>query len=99
MHLIHQREIDLLLPELVVDIHARGVGVEVAHVVVAVFRRELHVPSVEERVLYLPLHEGVSVPLSLCACPHIADDGLGDTALGVVEIALHLPFPLRQEAV
>ena len=91
--LIHvgPRHVHLLLAERVIDMHLRGVVVDVARVVVGILGEHLGGEPPSYRLLGHALHEGVMVPLPLATPPHIAHYGPRYAALGVVGVCLHAP--------
>ena len=92
------RKVNLVLPELVVDIHQRGVGVEVVQIVTRILGVEHHLVAVAELALVGSLQEEVAIPLLLGMLPHIIDDGTGDALTAVVEIGLGVPFATGHHA-
>ena len=88
-------EIYLVLPELVVDIHQRGVGVEVVEIVARVLGIEHHLVTVGELALICSLHEEIAVPLLLSMFPHVVDNSPWNALAAVVK-ALSLSQVIAQ---
>ena len=76
--------------ELVVEVHERGVGVEVAHVVAGVLGVDARLVAAEA-ALPAPLREEVAVPLLLRVLEDVVDYGAGDAAVRVVVVELAVP--------
>ena len=93
-----RRHIKLLLPEFVVDIHQRSVGIEVAHIVVGILGIQLKAVTLAHVTLQLSLYEEIAVPLPLRVLPHIVHNRPGDSLVGVIEICLQIPLAVVEAA-
>ena len=94
-HVVCRAEVEFLLAERVVLIHERGIGIEVAHVVVGILGIDLELVTVRHVLCPPCLGKEVPVPLALGMLPHVADDGTGDATLGVVIIGLGIPCTVQ----
>ena len=92
-----RRNINLVLGKLVVDIHQRGVGVEVAHPVAGIFCIDHELVEGAELLLPRALHKEILVPLALAVFPHVVDDGAWYATLAVVVVGLGVPLALPDE--
>ena len=76
--------------KLVVEIHQRGVGVEITHIVACIFGVDSRLVFAEA-ALPASLGKEIAVPLLLRVLPHVVDDGAGDATVGVVVIDFAIP--------
>ena len=93
------RHINIVLPEAVVNVHQRGVGVEITHIVARILCIHQQRISLAERFLVAALGKEIAVPLALRVFPHIVHYGTGDAFLAVVIIELRIPLPAVNPAI
>ena len=89
---IGRGEVNLVLPELVVDVHQSRVRVEVMQVITRVLGIEHHLITVGKLALIGPLQEEIAVPLLLGMFPHIVDDSAGNALAAVIPVGLGMPL-------
>ena len=99
LHDVRRREVGLLLLIVVVDGQSGGVAVDVVGVIVGILHEPLRAEALADGFLQVPLDEGVQVLLALAPAPDVVDDGAGNAAGRVVDVALQLPCPLREQSV
>ena len=98
-HHVGRRHIQLLLAKRVVDMHLRGVVVDVARVVIGIFSKQLCRKPAPYRPLHHALHKRVVVCLALATTPHVVDNGTRYAATRVVCVSLQVPRPLAQSTI
>ena len=99
LHDVRRREVIFLLLVAVVDGQPCGVAVHVVRVIIGILHEPLRAEALADRLLHMSLYEGVQVLLSLAALPDVVDDGAGNAARRIVDVALQLPGTLRQQSV
>ena len=85
-------DVNLVLPEFVVNEHQRGVRVVVVHEVAGILGVDHHLEAVAQAFLPASLGKEVAVPLALRVHPHIVDDSSRDAALAIVVVELSVPL-------
>ena len=97
-HPVSPTYINLLLQKRIVNIHERGIRIEIAHLVVGILSRNLHLPPFAHSVLKSTLYKSIPIPLPLRWGPYIADNGTRNTLVALVVVTLNIPLALGKIA-
>ena len=86
------RDVYLVLPELVIDIHQRGIRIEVMQIITRIFGVDHQLIAVGQTSLECALNKKVAIPLLLGMFPHIINYSARNALAAVIKIGFGVPL-------